>query len=365
MRALLFALGELACLVLLAVLLFLLGADGKHKGGWIGSLYGALFVRLPDRFSAAASARFPWLFPPDPTQPLRWRHLLSALFVCGYAYLLFEYYRTVWPALGSLFKNPQAMRVLSCLVTPWPIVLFVVFQFADPGVITASNLLAYLAVYPPDGKLYEPSYVPGTEWPVVPRSGYCSWTRRWVARYDHYCPWVGRPIGERTIRLFLLFLISSWAVAIVGSIGFLKYFWCFRNYNRANRQGIMKFLAFAALGHGSFTASMTSTIGLVVVLAGIFFRTCFECSQNMNTNERAKQKTWQSNHPGEKFVNAYDKGFLANWKGILWPPYVAKQAPHVLPTRPSTEAQNGTVRRRARGPAKSAGRNAGARTPTD
>jgi hypothetical protein len=336
MAIVLFALGALSLLLLFLLFVFFFGRAKKHQGGWICSLYKAI-----------------WLSAGGLRGLLRWRHLLSVLFGAAYAYLLVEYYGAVWPSLEAIFERPQAMRVLSFLVTPWPVVLFFVFQFADPGTVTASNVLSYVALYPPDGKLYEPSHIPGTLWPMVPRSGYCGWTKRWIALYDHYCPWVGQPIGERTIRLFLLFIISSIAIATVGSVGFLKYAWSLvEMYDPQNRRELLEGLAIVALQNWELVVSIASTVSVEMVLVFFLGRICVECSKNMTMMEWKKRDIWRKNHPNEKFVNAYDKGFLTNWKLILWPPFVAQHPPYipkkesVNEAQPSTATQNGDIRKR-------------------
>jgi hypothetical protein len=65
-------------------------------------------------------------------------------------------------------------------------------------------------------------------WPPM-RAGYCKPAKRWVTMYDHFCPFLNTPIGERNhcrFWWFLLFQCGSvnWAIAIVHT-GFIDHSW--------------------------------------------------------------------------------------------------------------------------------------------
>ena len=46
-----------------------------------------------------------------------------------------------------------------------------------------------------------------------PRASHCRETDRCIEKWDHYCPWVGTAIGRRNYRWFLLFVLSTVALA--------------------------------------------------------------------------------------------------------------------------------------------------------
>jgi palmitoyltransferase len=101
--------------------------------------------------------------------------------------------------------------------------------FSDPGVVDAYTLDAQLAAYPHDHVLYKPKTCPTLGVTCPARSKYCRVTQRRVAKFDHYCGWMGNAIGENNLRYFVTFLAvhvvltmyGSWlcASAISGEIG--------------------------------------------------------------------------------------------------------------------------------------------------
>ena len=101
--------------------------------------------------------------------------------------------------------------------------------FSDPGVVDAHTLDAQLATYPHDHVLYKPKTCPTLGVTCPARSKYCRVTQRRVAKFDHYCGWMGNSIGENNLRYFVTFLAvhvvltsyGSWlcASAISGEIG--------------------------------------------------------------------------------------------------------------------------------------------------
>lgn len=50
--------------------------------------------------------------------------------------------------------------------------------------------------------------LPWPEWPPM-RAAYCKVTKRWIYTYDHYCPLLGTPIGERNRGRFWMFLLAQ------------------------------------------------------------------------------------------------------------------------------------------------------------
>lgn len=65
-------------------------------------------------------------------------------------------------------------------------------------------------------------------WPPM-RAGYCKAAKRWVSMYDHFCPFLNTPIGERNHCRFWWFLFFqcgaiNWAIAICHT-GFIEHTW--------------------------------------------------------------------------------------------------------------------------------------------
>jgi hypothetical protein len=323
-------------LISLAFFLFyvlIYGTHSCHRGDCIGSLYQFLFVRMPVRFSHFILSKFPWLdfdsLPRDDSgKRRRCRHFIAVLFGSIYVLGILNYYTRIYPHLDEEFPFPRAMKWISYFVTPWPVVLYFVFQFVNPGEITNTNVLSYLALYPADGKLYCDSLIPGTVWPAVPRAHYCRWTNRWIAKFDHYCPWVAQPIGERTFRLFLLFLVSCVVISVVGCAGYGVHY--FKRVKEERAEKGIGALVDVALRGIDWMWTFSGLVGVAVILLGYIGMLCWQCSRNLTSLEMTKKKQWERQNPGERFVNAYDKGFWENWRLVLWPP-IARQHPPFVP----------------------------------
>jgi hypothetical protein len=150
-----------------------------------------------------------------------------------------------------------------------------------------------------------------------------------------------------------LFIIASLALSTLGSIGFFKYLWLLsESYNPQSWRGIIKALAFSAANQWDLTVAIAGIIGMDITLVLALGMLVLECSKNLTLSDWARRDAWRKTHPGEKFVNAYDKGLFANWKEIFWPPFVAISPPYVpsmppVPEEPSlTETQNDGLRKR-------------------
>ena len=106
------------------------------------------------------------------------------------------------------------------------------------------------------------------------RTGYCKAAKRWVASYDHFCPFLNTPIGERNHARFWWFLFSqantlSWAIAVVHS-GFISHSWNHGEWMRIN-------------GHAFATVFILYCMMLFV--APLFLFHSFLAVANMRTRE--------------------------------------------------------------------------------
>lgn len=172
------------------IYILICGNNKFHRDGFIGKLYYNLMVRFPNYCDQLAKKIIPKRFqnenPKDPTclgkgGPCRY-------FICGfymfiYACFIIVYVHYVHPQLHFLYSSHlQLHRILTFLVLPWPWLIFIAFQYMDPGEITPTNVLSYMKKYPYDHVLYEEGKICSTlHIPVVARSRYCRYTKRRVA----------------------------------------------------------------------------------------------------------------------------------------------------------------------------------------
>eukprot|EP01138_Halocafeteria_seosinensis_P013663 gb/GECG01013954.1/.p1 GENE.gb/GECG01013954.1/~~gb/GECG01013954.1/.p1 ORF type:complete len:438 (+),score=29.63 gb/GECG01013954.1/:1-1314(+) len=102
--------------------------------------------------------------------------------------------------------------------------LFVFYKAAtvDAGQITKQNLAEY-DNYAYDEVLYSNIECPTCKMPKLARSKHCRIMDMCISRFDHYCIWLNRAVGEKNYRWFLAFLLAHsfilfYGVAAVGSI---------------------------------------------------------------------------------------------------------------------------------------------------
>jgi palmitoyltransferase len=134
-------------------------------------------------------------------------------------------------------------------------------------------------------------------------------TRR---RYDHYCPWILTPIGERNHLLFLVYLtVQALVIAYYAalSVGFLWW--------TAKRS--MALLA-------DFVLVLVNTVALVAIclaLLGMIGHQCYCISRNITSIEIGKYARERARRRRlgirGRVKNLYDRGFRANWMQFLFP----------------------------------------------
>jgi DHHC palmitoyltransferase len=95
---------------------------------------------------------------------------------------------------------------------------WLVTMTASPGIITQENLHFY-DHFPYDDLLYvegRSDKLRGI--PRLPRSKFDRLKyRQHVARFDHYCGWVGSTIGEENYRLFLFFVATQFVMCVYAT----------------------------------------------------------------------------------------------------------------------------------------------------
>jgi palmitoyltransferase len=87
----------------------------------------------------------------------------------------------------------------------------------SPGYITERNIPKY-DNYPYDNLLYVNKKCPTLGFRKLARSKYDRFTKKHVARFDHYCGWIDNAVGEENYRFFLLFLFVHISMCIYGTI---------------------------------------------------------------------------------------------------------------------------------------------------
>ena len=181
--------------------------------------------------------------------------------------------------------------------------------FSDPGTVNAYTLDAQLATYPHDHVLYEPKICPTLGVTCPARSKFCRVTQKRVAKFDHYCGWMGNSIGENNLRYFVSFLgihvvltsYGSWLCcsAISGEIE-RRGLWAAAFEPSVRGAGVVtlasdwrlltKFVAF----HFAAAATLSLFLVILAVMLGAFLvYHLWMISKGLTTNETFKWKDYE------------------------------------------------------------------------
>jgi len=121
----------------------------------------------------------------------------------------------------SQLEFPEVHKLAHRFLSMLCISLWVLLWHRDPGIINHSsvNIFGGSHYYDYDFVLYHPKRVCRTTGIFKPaRSKFCKETGENVARFDHYCPWVGVAIGEMNYALYLVVLFSHWVISLYSAL---------------------------------------------------------------------------------------------------------------------------------------------------
>lgn len=248
------------------------------------------------------------------------KHVLIFTYYITYHFILIIYFLLVFPKYRFILQNPEFHYVFTfiIMVIPWIVVLL--FQFIDPGEISSKNVDDYLKYYPYDNVIYHPGKCSKLLIPSVPRSRYCPFTEKRIARYDHYCPWVLQPIGERNTSLYLLFLISNFMLLSYLFVICLKYLQWKSKLNIPLHNSFSSFMSLLELlfqQEPRIIQISTTFLILAATLIVIIFKQFYLISKNITSSEVYLYREEQSKN-NQPINNIYDRGILLNWFQIIF-----------------------------------------------
>uniref|UniRef100_A0A7S2HQJ0 Palmitoyltransferase n=1 Tax=Helicotheca tamesis TaxID=374047 RepID=A0A7S2HQJ0_9STRA len=187
----------------------------------------------------------------------------------------------------------------------------------SPGYIT-ENSIPKFDNYPYDNLLYTDKLCPTVKIRKLARSKYDRFSKRHVARFDHFCGWLNQAVGEENYRYFLFFLIVHFFMCAYGSVVTALLFYgeivdrdllnaTFINEVTGAEVKADKWVVFQYLVTAHYYLSRVFLVMVVVALAlGVFLGFhLYITSRGMTTNEHAKWKEVRKLH--KKYKMNYEK----------------------------------------------------------
>ncbi|CAB9505384.1 zinc finger [Seminavis robusta] len=256
----------------------------------------------------------------------------------------------------------------------------------SPGIIT-NETLQYYDHFPYDDFLYVKGRMDKKR--GIPRLARSKFDRmkhqQHVARFDHYCGWVAGTIGEENYRLFLLFVATQFGMCVYGTMVLTRLFMgeiedsnlyevTFLDKSTGQEYKANNYVVFQYLFHRHIWEAAILTIMAVMAIALSCFLLYhfYVTSIGMTTNEHYKWsdvRKWHkeqvkkynayvkkqqettandnsqpekspsngdtpTNHasdevmedPGPIPKNIYNRGFVENWKQVLFPISLQRKA---------------------------------------
>lgn len=323
------------------------GNNKFHRNGCIGWVYRQMTSRIPDFCNRLSRKLCPCCAPKDGSEtkcmgvngPCRYFVIIFFMFI--YAIFIAANMAYCYPYLKIIFPyHYEIAQFFSIFVLPWPWIIVIMLHFMDPGEITAENVESYLKAYPYDNVLYKRKICPTLKIPCPARSRYCKYTKKRIAKYDHYCPWVLSPIGERTHKYFVLFLIAN----IVASSCFVflqinKFAWKIHylspritwsptgsKLQNAMIIGIILLKTDAVLLGTTFVLAVIIVTLIFFVVQQLHYIGRNETQIELEKIDYIKELREEENDK-TPYVHFYNHGFKQNFKEFLFPPKIEKHEP--------------------------------------
>lgn len=314
------------------------GNNKFHRNGVVGKIYRFIMGTIPSAMQKISAKILPKKCRPDGEAGCLGkggpcRYFIFFFYVSIYVGFIAIYVTKIHPNIETIYPDHVTLhKILTFVVLPGPWIICLMLQFMDPGTITPENVKSYLEVYKFDNRLYQGKECPTLHLPVPARSRYCNYTKRRIARYDHYCPWMLASIGERTQRFFPLFLLGNIipsAYYAWGSYKILKAGIVALNIRWST--SIMKNVTYMAIlsmrDNPLVLGELIMLTGIAVSMSFFLIQQIYYISRNITQVELDKIEMWKEYNSDKKYVHFYSNGFFENWKEVLFPPKIAKHAP--------------------------------------
>jgi len=141
--------------------------------------------------------------------------ILQSLYLSLVLVGFYLFYKDAFPYIQGPYID-EFHKVGAILVVSFTLLTFVIASVADPGIITADNVDNY-NVYDYDRYLYIKKHCETCNFIKPARSKHCRICDKCISRFDHHCPWINNCVGEKNLKYFLLFVLSTAILCLYGA----------------------------------------------------------------------------------------------------------------------------------------------------
>lgn len=302
------------------------------RNTFIGSLHRFFMVKIPDKMAKYLQDKYGIVAEAEAClgKGGTCRYFMFTFYTLIYSFLFLVYIYQIHPYKKYIFNRPWLATLTEAIIFPIPWIMILLIKCTDPGCINKYNVKGYMKNYPIEGSIYQKKICRTLKIPAVPRSRYCRFTNRRVAKYDHYCPWVLSVIGERTHRYFFFFLLfdcinciyfvyaASIKLILIMKSVIKKVKWT----KKLSRNIYMFIIICTRVDVWTFFSAILAFI-VVISLLVFIFQQAYHISINVTQIESEKlleeKELRERNGDFSEVVNIYDKGILRNWFYFLFP----------------------------------------------
>jgi hypothetical protein len=205
---------------------------------------------------------------------------------------------------------------------------------SDPGKIEHHHLEALNELYAYDNVIYSPKVCSTCEFVAPARSKHCSACGMHVARVDHHCPWIGNCVGLKNMRLFLTFVMTTAVyigygifagMSILFGTVYDEQLWAYAAQQHPNQDFTSLKKRWITVMFGE-TILIGATFMFAILCLGVLIlwgTIAYAVTVNHSIYEMIRVKRKKAEPTSQdtpfKYNNIYNKGWIRNWKEVLFP----------------------------------------------
>ncbi|KAF2071885.1 hypothetical protein CYY_006812 [Polysphondylium violaceum] len=141
--------------------------------------------------------------------------ILQGLYLSLVLVGFYLFHKDAFPFLQAPYLE-EFHKVGAIFMVSFTLITFIIASVSDPGIITTDNVDQY-NVYDYDRYLYIKKHCETCNFTKPARSKHCRICDKCISRFDHHCPWINNCVGEKNLKYFLLFVLSTAILCLYGA----------------------------------------------------------------------------------------------------------------------------------------------------